>query len=59
MKCIIFQFIEISIQVIPDIDRCFIFKNGFPIWAGNKDELIKLLESIHENNNAFAPDIIQ
>lgn len=43
MKCIIFQFTEISIQVIPDIDRCFIFKNGYPIWAGDKDQLIDIL----------------
>lgn len=46
MKCIIFQFTEISIQVIPSTDSCFIFRNGFPIWAGSKDALIKILEEL-------------
>jgi hypothetical protein len=46
MNCIIFQFTEISIQVIPSKDLCFIFKNGFPIWTGNKDALIKILEEV-------------
>lgn len=46
MKCIVFQFTEISIQVIPDKDLCFIFKNGLPIWGGNKEQLIKILEEI-------------
>jgi hypothetical protein len=46
MKCIIFQFTEISIQVIPSSDACFIFKNGYPIWAGNKDQLIEILQAI-------------
>lgn len=46
MNCIIFQFTEISIQVIPSKDLCFIFKNGFPIWSGNKDELIELLTEV-------------
>lgn len=46
MNCIWFQFTEISIQVMPAKDLCFIFKNGFPIWGGKKDELIKILESI-------------
>lgn len=48
MKCIIFQFREISIQVIPDIDRCIIFRNGFPIWAGQREELIDILKSVHK-----------
>lgn len=46
MNCIYFQFTEISIQVIPEKDLCFIFKNGHPIWAGNKDKLIEILEAI-------------
>lgn len=49
MNCIIFQFTTISIQVIPAKDLCFIFRNGNPIWAGTKDELINILESIHES----------
>lgn len=50
MKCIIFQFTEISIQVMPSKDLCFIFKNGFPIWGGNKDKLIEILKSIHKED---------
>jgi hypothetical protein len=46
MKSIFFQFTEISIQVLPEKDLCFIFKNGHPIWAGNKDKLIAILKSI-------------
>lgn len=46
MNCIYFQFTEISIQVIPEKDLCFIFKNGAPIWAGNKDQLIEILQAI-------------
>ncbi len=41
-----FQFETISIQVIPSKDLCFIFSNGRPIWGGNKDQLIKILEQI-------------
>jgi hypothetical protein len=48
MNCIIFQFNEISIQVIPSKDICFIFKNGFPIWSGDKDQLIAILKQVHE-----------
>lgn len=48
MNCIWFQFTSISIQVIPSKDLCFIFENGHPIWAGGKDELIEILESIHK-----------
>jgi hypothetical protein len=44
----IFQFTEISIQVIPKSDLCFIFKNGFPIWSGNKDELVDILEELQK-----------
>ena len=46
MKCIWFQFEEISIQVIPAKDLCFILKMGHPIWSGNKDQLIDILKSI-------------
>jgi hypothetical protein len=46
MNCIIFQFTEISIQVIPSKDLCFIFKNGFPIWSGDKDALIEILQAV-------------
>lgn len=46
MKCVIFQLGEITIQVIPSPDLCFIFKNGIPLWGGNRETLIKLLESI-------------
>lgn len=48
MNCIFFQFTEISIQVIPEKDLCFIFKNGHPIWGGTGKELINILESIHK-----------
>lgn len=41
-----FQFNEISIQVIPDKDLCYIFKCGHPIWAGDKDSLIEILKAI-------------
>lgn len=41
-----FQFGEISIQVMPTKDLCVIFKNGFPIWSGDKDALINILESV-------------
>jgi len=41
-----FQFNEISIQVIPEKDLCFIFKNGHPIWAGDKGQLLKIIEQI-------------
>lgn len=41
-----FQFNEISIQVIPEKDLCLIFKNGHPIWAGDKDQLIDILKQI-------------
>jgi hypothetical protein len=51
MKCIWFQFTEISIQIIPDKDLCFIFKNGHPIWAGDKDGLIKILKSVHKTES--------
>lgn len=47
MNCIFFQFNEISIQVIPSKDLCFIFRSGRPIWGGSKDQLIKILKSIH------------
>lgn len=50
MNCIYFQFTEISIQVIPSKDLCFIFLNGRPIWGGNKDQLIDILESIHKTS---------
>jgi len=43
---ILFQFKEISIQVIPKLDLCYIWKNGWPIWSGSKDELIEILEAI-------------
>jgi hypothetical protein len=43
---IFFQFKTISIQVIPEKDLCFIFQNGHPIWAGDKDQLIEILQSI-------------
>lgn len=43
-----FQFTEITIQVIPEKDLCFIFKNGIPIWAGCKDKLIEILQEINE-----------
>jgi hypothetical protein len=43
---IYFQFGAISIQVIPEKDLCFIFKNGTPIWSGDRDELINILQSI-------------
>lgn len=43
---IFFQFNEISIQVIPEKDLCFIFKNGHPIWTGVKDQLIEILKQI-------------
>lgn len=43
---IFFQFNEISIQVIPEKDLCYIFKCGHPIWAGGKDALIEILKSI-------------
>jgi len=49
MKAVIFQFSEISIHVHPGKDLCFIFRNGYPIWGGNKDELIKIIESLHDN----------
>lgn len=55
MNCIWFQFETISIQVIPKKDLCFIFKNGHPIWAGGKDRLIELLESIHADGPNAAP----
>lgn len=45
---VFFQFETISIQVTPEKDLCFIFSNGHPIWGGNKDQLISILESIHE-----------
>jgi hypothetical protein len=48
MKCIVFQFTEISIQIIPAADLCLIFKNGLPIWSGTKLEIIKVLKSIHK-----------
>lgn len=51
MNCIIFQFTEISIHVMPGKDLCFIFRNGVPIWGGNKDKLIELLESIYPDND--------
>jgi len=41
-----FQFKEISIQVIPEKDLCYIFKNGWPIWCGDKDSLIEILKQI-------------
>lgn len=43
---ILFQFKEISIQIIPKLDLCYIWKNGWPIWSGNRIQLIKLLEEI-------------
>jgi hypothetical protein len=43
---IVFQFHEISIQVIPANDLCFIWKNSTPIWSGSKNELIEILEAI-------------
>lgn len=49
MKCIWFQFNTIGIQVIPEKDLCFIFTNGHPIWSGNKDQLIKILEEVHKD----------
>jgi hypothetical protein len=44
---IVFQFETVSIQIIPEKDLCFIWINGSPKWAGNKNELIKILESVH------------
>lgn len=41
-----FTFHEISIQVTPSKDLCIIFKCGNPIWAGDKNGLIKILKSI-------------
>lgn len=38
---------EFSFQIIPEKDLCFIWKNGFPIWSGDKDQLIELLKSVH------------
>lgn len=46
---IYFQFNSISIQVTPDKDLCLIFRNGFPIWGGNKEQLIDILESLATN----------
>lgn len=48
MNLIVFQFTEISIHVMPGKDLCFIFKNGVPIWGGNKDSLIEILKQVHE-----------
>lgn len=45
---ILFQLNELTIQVIPSKDLCFIYKQGLPIWAGGKDELIKLLKEVHK-----------
>jgi hypothetical protein len=42
-----FQFNQTTIQIIHDKDLCFIFNNGKPMWAGNKEELINILQSIH------------
>lgn len=50
MKQVIFVFSELTI-VFNLIGYCTINKAGIPIWAGGKDELIKLLESVHEENH--------
>jgi hypothetical protein len=44
---ILFNLGELSIQVIPSKDLCFIYKTGLPIWSGGKDELIRLLKEVH------------
>lgn len=47
---IVIQLKELSFQIIPEKDLCFIWKSGFPIWSGCKDELIELLKSVHTTN---------
>lgn len=49
MKSITFNFGEITIQVNIG-GPCFIYRTGLPIWGGSKDQLIKLLKSIHNGN---------
>ncbi len=43
---ITFTFPSISIQVTPEKDLCLILRNGYPIWAGKKDELIQILNEL-------------
>lgn len=42
------QLKEFTFQIIPDKDLCYILKNGVPMWAGDKDGLIKLLKEVNE-----------
>ena len=44
------QLKTLTIQVIPEKDMCYIFSSGRPIWCGNKDELISLLEDVNKES---------
>lgn len=46
MTSVTFTFTELSIHVIIPYDLCTIFKNGYPIWSGSREQLTNLLESI-------------
>lgn len=44
MKQVIFNFGELSIVCNIPGDFCTIFKMGIPIWAGDHNQLIELLQ---------------
>ncbi len=46
MKQVIFNFGELCITLNIPSDFCTIFRCGVPIWAGNHNELIELLQEI-------------
>ncbi len=47
MTQIIFVFGLLTISCNVKHDFCQMFKEGIPIWAGDHNELIELLKSVH------------